>query len=580
MNGQMMPGGIAGGQPQQPPQAPQAAPQPAPQMPPMGGGMPQMGGLGAMTPPMPQDQDLQTRLNKLMMMFQNPNIEVDRLKLLGEIDSTSKLLRGQQAMQQQMAMLQGQQAMAQGPVANQVLSQAQQLSQGIGAQNHEYAGGGLVAFAEGSGPLGVQQTFGYAPLYDEGRKYGIVLSPYDSDEARAAKIERIKKLREFDQYMEKNRAEIPGSSVDTAAKNLVAGYQDPNRAPRLDAPAGLAALRPSANDMLPPMPGGARPAARPPVPTAARAPMGPPRTTDADRMAALEPEYEAQSKRMQEFYQKQGQVDPELARLRQSAYELSETAAQRRETDRQAALQAAREQIEAPLIGNQEALLRMAGALGGAKRLGEGLSAAAGAAGAVRGEQRKAYEAAQKVSREEQVAIDTLKQALADKRVADRSGDVDRIRNAELNVEQAKSALLDKRFGIRKEVAAEADKAEQRRVAEITALAHQRQADAAMLSAQNRGAAASQITPYQMAQLRDKAIDNLSKDMPALIAKARMQASKTGQAFDEQTFRDSLIKQEIARIMGQPVPYDTPGASPGAAGQTVYDFHKIVAPKS
>lgn len=213
-----------------------------------------------------------------------------------------------------------------------------------------------------------------------------------------------------------------------------------------------------------------------PAPAAAPAPAKP------DRLSEIEKEYEAASQGLQALLGRQGQVDPELARLRQAAYESAQGITERRERDRLAALETAQKAARAPLLENQEALLRMAASLGGAKRFGEGLSRAAGAAGEIRGEQRKALEAAQKVSREEQNAIDQLNQALAEKRVADRSGDVDRQRQAELAVAQAKMNLADKRLGVQKERGTEEDRAAQReiqrgqlRVAERRAVAEEKQ---------------------------------------------------------------------------------------------------------
>jgi len=146
---------------------------------------------------------------------------------------------------------------------------------------------------------------------------------------------------------------------------------------------------------------------------------------------------------LQDVDRQQGEVDPELARLRAAAYESAQGIAQRRERDRLAALEAAQKAASAPLMDNQEALLRLAGSIGGKMRFGEALGAMAGAAGGIRGEQRKALEVAQRESRAEQNAIDQLNQALAEKRVADRSGDVDRKRAADRRVAEAQLKVTD-----------------------------------------------------------------------------------------------------------------------------------------
>jgi hypothetical protein len=86
----------------------------------------------------------------------------------------------------------------------------------------------------------------------------------------------------------------------------------------------------------------------------------------------------------------------------------------------------------------------------------------AGTAGGIRGEQRKALEAAQRESRLEQNAIDQLNQALAEKRVADRSGDVDRMRAADTKVAEAQLKVTELRSNVQEKRATEADRAEQR----------------------------------------------------------------------------------------------------------------------
>jgi hypothetical protein len=153
---------------------------------------------------------------------------------------------------------------------------------------------------------------------------------------------------------------------------------------------------------------------------------------------------------LQDVDRKQGEVDPELARLRGAAYESAQGIAQRRERDRLAALEASQKAASAPLMDNQEALLRLAGSIGGRMRLGEALGAMAGAAGGIRGEQRKALEAAQRESRLEQNAIDQLNQALAEKRVADRSGDVERRRAADRRVAEAQLKVTDLEMGVQR----------------------------------------------------------------------------------------------------------------------------------
>lgn len=60
--------------------------------------------------------------------------------------------------------------------------------------NMQFADGGVVGYAEG----GMPRTYGYAPDYEDARRMGINLSPYDSPEVRKEKLERLQKMREFE----------------------------------------------------------------------------------------------------------------------------------------------------------------------------------------------------------------------------------------------------------------------------------------------------------------------------------------------------------------------------------------------
>lgn len=116
----------------------------------------------------------------------------------------------QKAMQQglpQMAMAAGQAAPSvmrnmEMQKIQQMLQQALQAQQqqqspgiaGLPAPNMQrMADGGVVGYAEG----GMPRTYGYAPDYEEARRMGINLSPYDSPDVRRQKLERLQKMREF-----------------------------------------------------------------------------------------------------------------------------------------------------------------------------------------------------------------------------------------------------------------------------------------------------------------------------------------------------------------------------------------------
>ena len=127
----------------------------------------------------------QMDMQQLLVEFNNPQSKFPKFAVLTAMQEKQKEAQMRQAMQGQQAMAQNAQQ-GQAPVAAGILAGAQQAA----AQEAmpKYRGGGLVAFQYG-GP-----TFGYAPDYEEARRYGIVLSPYDSPETRQEKLDEVKRL--------------------------------------------------------------------------------------------------------------------------------------------------------------------------------------------------------------------------------------------------------------------------------------------------------------------------------------------------------------------------------------------------
>lgn len=432
---------------QQAPQQPQAPGQAAPAQ-----ALPQQ---QPMTPQAMTGQLQNLPPQQLLQMFANPADKTPKWAVVTayakavEQQRLQEMVRGQQAMQQ------GQMQAQEMPVAAQVMSQPVMARHG--GEMHSYAGGGAVAFQSG-GP-----SVGYDRDYNDARRFGISLSPYDAPDVRAEKLARVQRMREFEaQQAAQGRAEIPTEASVQAETALKQAFGDQASRMRDIPPVGIAATPAAAPAPAPRPPRANRPGTG--IAAAAPAPVAPP-APPVDRYGDIEQEGIAGIKALQDMLRKQGEVDPELARLRQAAYESAQGIATRRERDRLAALEAAQKAAGAPLLENQEALLRMAASLGGAKRFGESLSRLAGAAGEVRGEQRKALEAAQKFSREEQNAIDQLNQALAEKRVADRSGDVNRQQEANVKVAEAQLKVTDLRKGLQTQRGVEADREEQRKIA-------------------------------------------------------------------------------------------------------------------
>ena len=125
-----------------------------------------------------------------------------------------------------MKRMQMQQAMQQ--MAQQAM---QPQSAGIAAlpgADVQMAEGGVVGYDGTNESYVVPRTYGYAPDYEEARKYGIVLSPYDAPEVRQQKLERLQKMREFEEQR-KSFGEIPTEASVARDAALQAAYPGKNR---------------------------------------------------------------------------------------------------------------------------------------------------------------------------------------------------------------------------------------------------------------------------------------------------------------------------------------------------------------
>ena len=344
-----------------------------------------------------------------------------------------------------MQMAQGQSAMAQSaaqgqqpPVAQQIMSQPIPAAQGGIMQG--YAGGGAVAFQSG----GRVQHFA-----NGSDPFGLMSDPaayLAADTLRvetAQRNEQIRALQEQLAFLE--QAGAPQAAAVRAQLERLQGKMPQAVATEVASETQRLKARPTG--IMGQSTAAPQPAPRPDAGRPAAAPVPAPQP---DALSGIEERGRKGIAALQDVYRKQGELDPELMRLRGAAYESAQGIAQRRERDRLAALEAAQKAATAPLMDNQEALLRLAGAIGGKMRFGEALGAMAGAAGGIRGEQRKALEVAQRESRAEQNAIDQLNQALAEKRVADRSGDVDKMRAADAKVAEAQLKVTDLEMGVYK----------------------------------------------------------------------------------------------------------------------------------
>lgn len=132
--------------------------------------------------------------------------------------------------QQAMNMAQAQQPVRMGELPPQLQQAIQQArgpqGQGVAslpAPNMSFADGGVVGYA---GPEG--SFIGVTPTYQDARRLGIDLSPYDPPEVRKEKLERLQKAREFEEQR-KSFGEIPTEASVARDAALQAAYPGKGR---------------------------------------------------------------------------------------------------------------------------------------------------------------------------------------------------------------------------------------------------------------------------------------------------------------------------------------------------------------
>lgn len=303
--------------------------------------------------------------------------------------------------------------------------------------------------------------------------------------------------------------------------------------------------------------------------------------TRPDRLAEIEAARAKTTQGIQDLIRQQATVDPRVLEARKAAEDMAQSNILARQKALEEMLGTAKSATTAPLMDNQEALLRMAGALGGKKRFGEALSAASGAAGEVRGEQRKAYEKAQEQGRQEQILIGNAQQARKDLAVTQMGSDVDAQRAAARNVMEADAKLQDFQLNVAKERALEKDRAHQRESQRITALAHkltaergpqapfQMQAiqrimkdnpgmkfeDALKTFMSSSAEAKSVLTPSRLAGIRSEAERQATKDLSELAEYMKIKDPGEKQAYRENYIK-KLVNERLA-IAGYEVPEET-----------------------
>jgi hypothetical protein len=127
--------------------------------------------------------------------------------------------------QQAMNMAQAQQPVTMGqlpPQLQQAIQQARgpqgQGVAGLPAANMSFADGGVVGYA------GTEGSFvGVTPTYEEARRLGITLSPYDPPAVRKEKLERLQKMREFEKQRQ-SFGEIPTEASQANERALAQAF--------------------------------------------------------------------------------------------------------------------------------------------------------------------------------------------------------------------------------------------------------------------------------------------------------------------------------------------------------------------
>ena len=520
--------GIQSLMPQGPQEGPQQGPMPgqAPQGP-MPGMMPQQ---GAPTPQAMVGPLTQMHLQQLTQLMLNPRPDGPPLyAVLTAINEKQKQAQAQASMQRQMAMAQGQQAAQQPPVAQQVLAQAQQMQEQQGIAQPR---------------MGVEDYKRQAAaLSDQGRH------------AEAMQLLELAKEQEHREFTRQGREYADGGIV--ALRNGGAlrfayggdlGYRGKSGIADID--------------------------------------IGEPELPKANELELLRAEILAQANQRAELAKRYGAINPEIVAARKEAADLAQKSLAEREARATGMLERANMPLSQSLLDNQEALLRMAGAARG-KTVGDVLSSIAGSAGQVRGEQRKAVEFSQQQYQAEKNAMDALRQAQAERKVAELTGD-DNLKRAAIDKEEAaKEALLRTRLQVEKErVDQEEKKRDQARqeqqLAQQAQLAREQMANAvkvAQIGASAKGSM-TDIAERRLAlqQLKmDPEYTAAMNKVKELSKAAGLSNSPTVQAAFRTAQQEALTVAKKYGLTPQDltgaVSTDTGTAAP--AGQRVVDFSTI-----
>lgn len=548
------------------PQAQQGPMQGGPMQGPMPGQAPmqQMPGMmpqqGAPTPGAMTGSLKNMPLEQLKMLYQNPQPGSPPLwAVISALAEKQKEAQAMQAAQGQQVMAQNQQMQQQPPVAAQVMQAAEQM------EPQAYAGGGAVAFQSG----GIASAS--AADYQLARKYGIDLSPYDPPSVREEKIKRARAMAGFDEQR-KSFGEIPRDTSNLFPFG-------PPESPMMPVPE--IQVRPPAPA---PAAGPARTQRRQPAatPDTGIGNVNPYRGLAFNPDTAVGPEVSGRTGLAAleaadvEAAQKQLTQDPTVKAAQDALLKNMQDTADTRRTRAQQQLDEVLKRGRTSVLEDPEALLRIAAGID--TRRGKGIGSLAGGVSGVMGERRKEAADAKTLFNKEMDALDTMKQLQLERDLLIKQGRV-----TEAQAAEAKLRAVRKEYeGIRytREVK-QADEARQQFVAEsgrMSAEASQEQARAATKVANARvaGVGEKPTTPYQLAQLRDKARDNLKETLPMILIEAKRAAAKANVPFDRQAAENEAIDREMERLMpGLSGKKPTTAPAPGQLSPDVLSQFKV-----
>jgi hypothetical protein len=464
-------------------------------------------------------------MEQLKMLFQNPQPGSPPLwAVISALAEKQKEAQAVQAAMGQGAMAQNAQMQQQPPVAAQVVQAAQ------GGIMQGYAGGGAVAFKDaGVVPPGLmnpdvdedglpRSKNEREQIIDYNNRVKAAYQQRAQAQARQAQLaqatapkpaypeEAKRRLEQFYQSTGREKAVPLGTPLSSIAAPAPAPVMSPEAQTNRQVPSGIMASPRATPTVQPQQRQQRQEAARPAMATGIASPVEATGTPAPDRMAEIEAQGIAGIRALQDLIRQQGNIDPRLAELREAAYKSSQDIAARRERDRQAMLEAGQKRYD-------DITDLLIGAAGGArgKTFGDVLSGAVGGAGAARTAKRAEFQKVQDAARQEQNAIDNLKQALADKRVADMSGDVNQRRQADMKVAEAELKISELRSGMQKERATQEDRAEQRQISR-----EQMQSQERIAAANRAASAALRNLPGPEQQMVERVIKSLMDANPGM----------------------------------------------------------------